>query len=79
MHEEGIDYDETFALVARFEAIRLSIAFTSYKEFPLYQMDIKNAFLNYYLKRRYMQNNHLDLGILNSDIMYTSLIRPCMD
>ena len=42
--EEGIDYDETFAPVARIEAIRLLIAFASHMEFTLYQMDVKSAF-----------------------------------
>ena len=45
--EEGIDYDETFALVARLEAIRLLIAFAAHMEFTSYQMDIKSAFLNW--------------------------------
>nr|GEV36730.1 retrovirus-related Pol polyprotein from transposon TNT 1-94 [Tanacetum cinerariifolium] len=43
--EEGIDYDEVFALVARIEAIRLFLAFASYMGFLVYQMDVKNAFL----------------------------------
>ncbi|KAJ9561101.1 hypothetical protein OSB04_006261 [Centaurea solstitialis] len=44
--EEGIDYDETFAPVARLEAIRLFLAFATHMNFKVYQMDIKNAFLN---------------------------------
>ncbi|GJW16845.1 putative ribonuclease H-like domain-containing protein [Tanacetum coccineum] len=43
--EEGIDYDEVFAPVARIEAIRLFLAFASYMGFTVYQMDIKSAFL----------------------------------
>nr|GFA32673.1 hypothetical protein [Tanacetum cinerariifolium] len=43
--EEGIDYNEVFALVARIEAIRLFLAFASYMEFMVYQMDVKSAFL----------------------------------
>ncbi|GJU06916.1 putative ribonuclease H-like domain-containing protein, partial [Tanacetum coccineum] len=43
--EEGIDYDEVFTPVARIEAIRLFLAFALYKGFPVYQMDVKNAFL----------------------------------
>ncbi|GJU30897.1 putative ribonuclease H-like domain-containing protein [Tanacetum coccineum] len=43
--EEGIDYDEVFALVARIEAIRLFLAFASYMGFMVYQMDVKSAFL----------------------------------
>jgi len=48
--EEGMDYDETFAPVARLEAIRLLITFAAYIEFTLHQMDVKSAFLNGYLK-----------------------------
>ncbi|GJS48798.1 putative ribonuclease H-like domain-containing protein, partial [Tanacetum coccineum] len=44
--EEGIDYDEVFALVARIEAIRLFFAYASYMGFIMYQMDVKSAFLN---------------------------------
>ncbi|GKA75803.1 putative ribonuclease H-like domain-containing protein [Tanacetum coccineum] len=43
--EEGIDYDEGFAPVARIEAIRLFLAFASYIGFPVYQMHVKSAFL----------------------------------
>ncbi|GKF73205.1 putative ribonuclease H-like domain-containing protein [Tanacetum coccineum] len=43
--EEGIDYDEVFAPVARIEAIRLFLAFASFMGFILYQMDVKSAFL----------------------------------
>ncbi|GJS08302.1 putative ribonuclease H-like domain-containing protein [Tanacetum coccineum] len=43
--EEGIDYDEVFAPVARIEAIRLFLAFASFMGFIVYQMDVKSAFL----------------------------------
>ncbi|GJZ34464.1 putative ribonuclease H-like domain-containing protein [Tanacetum coccineum] len=43
--EEGIDYDEVFAPVARIEAIRIFLAFASYMGFIVYQMDMKSAFL----------------------------------
>ncbi|GJZ59578.1 putative ribonuclease H-like domain-containing protein [Tanacetum coccineum] len=43
--EEGINYDEVFAPVARIEAIRLFLAFASFMEFPVYQMNVKSAFL----------------------------------
>jgi hypothetical protein len=45
-HEEGIDYEKTFALVARLEAIRILLAFSVAKWFKLHQMDVKSAFLN---------------------------------
>nr|GEW81586.1 integrase, catalytic region, zinc finger, CCHC-type, peptidase aspartic, catalytic [Tanacetum cinerariifolium] len=44
--QEGIDYDETFARVARIEAIRLIIAYAVHKDFMVYQIDIKTMFLN---------------------------------
>nr|GEX02140.1 ribonuclease H-like domain-containing protein [Tanacetum cinerariifolium] len=43
--EEGIDYVEVFASVARIEAIRLFLAYASFKDFIVYQMDVKCAFL----------------------------------
>nr|GEZ31908.1 hypothetical protein [Tanacetum cinerariifolium] len=43
--EEGIDYDEAFAHVARIEAIRIFLAFASYMGFIVYQMDVKSSFL----------------------------------
>ncbi|GKB80649.1 putative ribonuclease H-like domain-containing protein [Tanacetum coccineum] len=43
--EEGIDYDEVFALVARIKAIRLFLAYASFMGFMVYQMDVKSAFL----------------------------------
>ncbi|GJY45763.1 ribonuclease H-like domain-containing protein [Tanacetum coccineum] len=43
--EEGIDYDEVFAHVARIEAIRLFLAYASFKDFVVYQMDVKSVFL----------------------------------
>ncbi|GJS31791.1 retrovirus-related pol polyprotein from transposon TNT 1-94 [Tanacetum coccineum] len=43
--KEGIDCDEVFAPVARIEAIRLFLAYASFKDFVVYQMDVKSAFL----------------------------------
>ena len=48
--EEGIDYEETFASVARLEAIRIFLAFAAHRGFKVYQMDVKSAFLNGELK-----------------------------
>nr|GEY38915.1 retrovirus-related Pol polyprotein from transposon TNT 1-94 [Tanacetum cinerariifolium] len=44
--EEGIDFEESFALVARLEAIRIFLAYTAHKNMVVYQMDVKIAFLN---------------------------------
>nr|GFC73090.1 putative ribonuclease H-like domain-containing protein [Tanacetum cinerariifolium] len=43
--EEGINYEEVFAPVARIEAIRLFLAYASFMDFLVYQMDVKSAFL----------------------------------
>ncbi|GJY91539.1 retrovirus-related pol polyprotein from transposon TNT 1-94 [Tanacetum coccineum] len=48
--QAGIDYDETFAQVARLESIRIFLAFSTYMNFTVYQMDVKSAFLNGKLK-----------------------------
>ncbi|GJY85225.1 retrovirus-related pol polyprotein from transposon TNT 1-94 [Tanacetum coccineum] len=48
--QEGIDFGETFAHVARLEAIRIFLAFATYMNFIVYQIDVKSAFLNGKLK-----------------------------
>ncbi|GJZ64081.1 ribonuclease H-like domain-containing protein, partial [Tanacetum coccineum] len=48
--EEGIDFEESFAPVARLEAVRIFVAYVAHKSFPIYQMDVKTAFLNGPLK-----------------------------
>jgi len=57
--EEQIDYDETYAPVARLEAVRLLLAFSCMSGFKLFQMDVKCAFLNGYIMRKYLFYNHL--------------------
>ncbi|GJR57014.1 retrovirus-related pol polyprotein from transposon TNT 1-94 [Tanacetum coccineum] len=44
--EEGIDFEESFAPVARLEAVRIFVAYAAHKNFPIYQMDVKTEFLN---------------------------------
>nr|GEZ45974.1 retrovirus-related Pol polyprotein from transposon TNT 1-94 [Tanacetum cinerariifolium] len=48
--EEGIDFKESFALVARMEAIRIFLAYATHKSFIVFQMDVKTAFLHGSLK-----------------------------
>nr|GFC47633.1 retrovirus-related Pol polyprotein from transposon TNT 1-94 [Tanacetum cinerariifolium] len=48
--QEGINYDETFAPIARIEAIHLFLAYVAHKDFTFFQMDVKTAFLNGILK-----------------------------
>nr|GEU38917.1 Gag-Pol polyprotein [Tanacetum cinerariifolium] len=50
-HEEGINFEESFAPVARLEAVRMFVAFAAHKNITIFQMDVKNAFLNGLLKK----------------------------
>jgi hypothetical protein len=43
---EGLDFDETYAPVARLESIRILLVYATYHDFKLYQMDVKSAFFN---------------------------------
>ncbi|GJS15242.1 retrovirus-related pol polyprotein from transposon TNT 1-94 [Tanacetum coccineum] len=54
--EEGIDFEESFALVARLEAIWILVPYAAHKSFPIYQMDVKTTFLN---------------GLLNEEVYVT--------
>ena len=47
---EEVDFDETFAHVARMESIRVLLALACHLKFKLYQMDVKTAFLNGFIK-----------------------------
>ncbi|GKE74858.1 retrovirus-related pol polyprotein from transposon TNT 1-94 [Tanacetum coccineum] len=47
--QEGIDYDETYASVARLESIRILLAYACALDFKLFQMDVKSAFLNSFI------------------------------
>nr|GEV10010.1 hypothetical protein [Tanacetum cinerariifolium] len=49
-HEDGIDFEESFALVARLEAVQMFIAYAAHKNITIFQMDVKMAFLNGPLK-----------------------------
>ncbi|GJU55280.1 retrovirus-related pol polyprotein from transposon TNT 1-94 [Tanacetum coccineum] len=50
MHREEIDFEESFAPVARLEAVRIFVAYATHKSFPIYQMDVKTTFFNGPLK-----------------------------
>ncbi|GJU36636.1 retrovirus-related pol polyprotein from transposon TNT 1-94 [Tanacetum coccineum] len=49
--QEGIDYDETYAPVARLESIRILLAYACALDFKLFQMDVKSAFLNSFINK----------------------------
>ena len=48
--EEGINYDETYAPVVNLKAIKMLLAFASFMDFKLYQMDVKSTFLNGFIE-----------------------------
>ncbi|GJZ56097.1 retrovirus-related pol polyprotein from transposon TNT 1-94 [Tanacetum coccineum] len=54
--QEGIDFEESFAPVARLEAVRMFVAYAAHKNFTIYQMDVKTAFLNGPLKKEVFVN-----------------------
>ena len=48
--EFGVDFEESYATVARMEVIRILIAYTCHRRIKLFQMDVKSAFLNGLIK-----------------------------
>ena len=76
--QEGIDYEETFAPVARLEAIRMLLVFACHKNFILYQMDVKSSFLNGFINEEVYVNNLLGLEVLISLIMFLNSKRHFM-
>ncbi|GJZ26715.1 retrovirus-related pol polyprotein from transposon TNT 1-94, partial [Tanacetum coccineum] len=63
--QEGIDYDETFSHVTRLEAIRIFLAFATYMNFIVYQIDVKSAFLMAKIRRIFLDG--LAYWMLESD------------
>ena len=61
--KEGIDFEESFAPVARLEAVRLFIAYDAHKSFLVYQMDVKTSFLNGHLKEEVFVNQQIHRSI----------------
>ncbi|KAL8088338.1 hypothetical protein AgCh_038204 [Apium graveolens] len=61
--QEGIYFDETFALVVRLEAIRIFLAYAAHANFKVYQMDVKSAFLNGDLEEEvyHSRTKHIDI------------------
>ncbi|GKD43109.1 gag-pol polyprotein [Tanacetum coccineum] len=55
--QEGINFEESFSLVARLEVVRLFVAYATHKSFPVYQMDVKTTFLNDPLKEEVYVNH----------------------
>ncbi|GJX52705.1 retrovirus-related pol polyprotein from transposon TNT 1-94 [Tanacetum coccineum] len=78
--QEGINYDETFAPVSRLEEIRIFLAFSTYMNFIIYQMDVKSAFLNgrpkekvYVKQPQSFESNEFLIHICKSDKAFYGL------
>ena len=71
-HKEGIDYEETFYLVARYTSIRTIMALASMMKWDLHQMDVKTTFLNGVIEEEFTSNKHKDLKSKTKRIMYVS-------
>ncbi|GJX91031.1 retrovirus-related pol polyprotein from transposon TNT 1-94 [Tanacetum coccineum] len=69
--EEGIDFEESFAPIARLEAVRIFVAYAAHKSFPIYQMDVKMAFLNGPLKEEDFKFHQSLRGIFINQAKYT--------
>ena len=52
---EGIEFEENFSLVASIGAVKLFLAYATYKKFKVYQMDVKSTFLNGELEEVYIE------------------------
>ncbi|GJZ55824.1 retrovirus-related pol polyprotein from transposon TNT 1-94 [Tanacetum coccineum] len=71
--QEGIDYDETYAPVARLESIRILLAYACALDFKLFQMDVKSAFLNGFIN----EEKPIALAISTIEAEYVSAIKAC--
>ncbi|GJZ75536.1 retrovirus-related pol polyprotein from transposon TNT 1-94 [Tanacetum coccineum] len=72
--QEGINYDETYALVARLESIRILLAYAYALDFKLFQMDVKSAFLNGFINKEKKQTT---LAISTTEAEYVSAEKAC--
>ena len=66
----GVDYNETFALVARLDTVRTILAITAQNDWKVYQMDVKSAFLNSFIDEEVYLNNHLVMRLVGMKTKY---------
>ncbi|GJY53258.1 retrovirus-related pol polyprotein from transposon TNT 1-94 [Tanacetum coccineum] len=71
--QEGIDYDETYAQIARLESIRILLAYACALDFKLFQMDVKSAFLNGFINEEYIKEMLKKFGLEDSKPMKTPM------
>ncbi|GKA45682.1 retrovirus-related pol polyprotein from transposon TNT 1-94, partial [Tanacetum coccineum] len=76
--QEGIDYDETYAPVARLESIRILLAYACALGFKLFQMDVKYAFLNGFINEE-KSSNLIIVQIYVDDIIFGSTCQDMCD
>jgi hypothetical protein len=76
--KEGIDYEETFAPIARLEAIIILLSFAASKGFTLFQMDVKSAFLNMYIKEEVYVRRPLVLRVPSFQTMCLNYKKLCI-
>ena len=76
--EERVDYDKTYALIARLEVIRLLLTYAYARNFKNFQMDVKNAFRNRYIMKRCMFNSLPSFKIIFILIMFVNFKRLYM-
>jgi hypothetical protein len=75
----GLDFEETFAPVARLESIRILLAYAAHHYFRLFQMDVKSAFLNGPIKEEVYVEQPLDLRMNGTPTTCVSFLRRSMD
>jgi hypothetical protein len=75
----GLDFEETFAPVARLESIRILLAYAAHHSFMLFQMDVKSAFLNGPIKEEVYVEQPPALRMTGIPTMYISSLRCSMD
>jgi hypothetical protein len=75
----GLDFEETFAPVARLEFIRILLAYAAHHSFRLFQMDVKSAFLNRPIKEEVYVEQPLALRMTGTPTMCLSSLRRSMD
>jgi hypothetical protein len=75
----GLDFEETFAPVARLESIRILLAFAAHHSFRLFQMDVKSAFLNGPIKEEVDEEQPLALRMIGTPTMCSNSLRRSMD
>ncbi|GJR42940.1 retrovirus-related pol polyprotein from transposon TNT 1-94 [Tanacetum coccineum] len=81
--EEGIDFEESFAPVARLEVVKMFVSYNAQKNFTIFQMDVKTTFLYGPLKEKVSvsmtygetpQGGQADLLVLETDLQYGSMV-----